>query len=94
MEHHLEHVSLGVISTEELNFVMYTNSNHDNINVLLNTDTVSYTHLADIPIKKKLQRGQERKRFKSFFLKHSIFSITISSVNFYSVCLRSTMSID
>ncbi len=41
MEHHLEHLSLGVISTEKLNFVMYTNINHDNINVLLNTDICS-----------------------------------------------------
>lgn len=57
MEHHLEHISLGAISTEQLNFAMYTNSNHDNINVLLNTDICSlginflYSKYEQYPIK-------------------------------------------
>lgn len=41
MEHHLEQVSLGAISTEELNYATYTNSDHVNINLLLNTDICS-----------------------------------------------------
>ncbi len=41
MEHHLERVSLGVISTDKLNYAMYTNSDHLNINLLLHTDICS-----------------------------------------------------
>ncbi|MFQ9511177.1 MAG: LysR family transcriptional regulator [Lachnospiraceae bacterium] len=41
MEHHLAHVSLGAISTEQMNYAMYTNSDHVHINLLLNTDICS-----------------------------------------------------
>ena len=41
MEHHLESVSLGVISTEKLNHVVYTNSDHMIIDVLMHTDICS-----------------------------------------------------
>lgn len=41
MEHHLEHVSLGAISTDDLHYVTYTNSDHLNINLLLKTDVCS-----------------------------------------------------
>ncbi len=38
MEHHLSHVSLGAISTEQLHYSVYTNSDHLTINLLMNTD--------------------------------------------------------
>lgn len=41
MEHHLSQVSLGAISVEELNYAMYTNSDHLNIDLLLHTDICS-----------------------------------------------------
>ncbi len=41
MEHHLAQVSVGAISTEELNYAMYTNSDHLNIDLLLHTDICS-----------------------------------------------------
>lgn len=41
MEHHLEHVSMGVIDTKKLKHTVYTNSDHVNINFLLNTDVCS-----------------------------------------------------
>ena len=41
MEHHLDHVSLGAISTEKLHYVMYTNSDHLKIDLLLQTDVCS-----------------------------------------------------
>lgn len=41
MEHHLESVSLGVISTEKLQHVVYTNSDHMIIDVLMHTDLCS-----------------------------------------------------
>lgn len=41
MEHHLEHVSMGVLNTEDLNHVVYTNSDHLNIGMLLHTDVCS-----------------------------------------------------
>lgn len=41
MEHHLDHVSLGVISTEQLHYVSYTNSDHLIINLLTKTDVCS-----------------------------------------------------
>ncbi|MBA4700107.1 MAG: LysR family transcriptional regulator [Ruminococcus sp.] len=41
MEHHLESVSLGVISTEKLRHVIYSNSDHMTIDVLLHTDICS-----------------------------------------------------
>lgn len=41
MEHHLESVSLGVISTEQLNHIVYTNSDHMIIDVLMHTDICS-----------------------------------------------------
>lgn len=41
MEHHLESVSLGVISTEKLKHVIYSNSDHMIIDVLLHTDICS-----------------------------------------------------
>lgn len=41
MEHHLESVSMGVISTEELNNVVYSNSDFLTLNMLLSTDICS-----------------------------------------------------
>lgn len=41
MEHHLEHVSMGAIETKNLNHVVYSNSNHLTINLLLHTDVCS-----------------------------------------------------
>lgn len=41
MEHHLDHVSLGAISTDELHYVSYTNSDHLTISLLLKTDICS-----------------------------------------------------
>ena len=41
MEHHLAQVSLGVISVEKLNYAIYTNSDHLNIDLLLYTDVCS-----------------------------------------------------
>ena len=41
MEHHLAQVSLGAISVEKLNYAMYTNSDHLNIDLLLHTDVCS-----------------------------------------------------
>lgn len=41
MEHHLAQVSLGAISTEQLNYAMYTNSDHLTIDLLLHTDVCS-----------------------------------------------------
>lgn len=41
MEHHLESVSLGAIQTENLNYVVYTNSDHMVIDVLMETDICS-----------------------------------------------------
>lgn len=38
MEHHLEHVSMGAIETKNLNHVVYSNSNHVTIDMLLYTD--------------------------------------------------------
>ena len=38
VEHHLNHVSLGAISTEQLHYAVYTNSDHLTVNLLLNTD--------------------------------------------------------
>lgn len=41
MEHHLERVSMGVIDSEKLNHVVYTNSDHLTINLLLHSDVCS-----------------------------------------------------
>ncbi|WP_369282166.1 LysR family transcriptional regulator [Oscillibacter sp. GMB15532] len=41
MEHHLGHVSMGVIDTAALHNVVYTNSDHLNIALLLETDVCS-----------------------------------------------------
>lgn len=41
MEHHLENVSMGVIDTKALNYVVYTNSDHLTTNLLLHTDVCS-----------------------------------------------------
>lgn len=41
MEHHLEHVSMGVLNTENLHNVVYTNSDHLNISLLLHSDVCS-----------------------------------------------------
>lgn len=41
MEHHLEQVSLGAIGTEQLNHVIYTNSDHMTVDLLLHTDICS-----------------------------------------------------
>ena len=41
VEHHLSHVSLGAISTEQLHYSVYTNSDHLTINLLMNTDICS-----------------------------------------------------
>lgn len=41
MEHHLAQVSVGAISTEELTYAMYTNSDHLSIDLLLHTDICS-----------------------------------------------------
>lgn len=41
MEHHLGHISLGSISTEQLHYAVYTNSDHLTIDLLLNTDVCS-----------------------------------------------------
>lgn len=41
MEHHLAQVSLGAISTERLNYAIYTNSDHLTIDLLLHTDICS-----------------------------------------------------
>ena len=41
MEHHLSQVSLDAIHTEKLNYVMYSNSDHVTINLLMNTDVCS-----------------------------------------------------
>ena len=41
MEHHLEQVSMGVIDPSVLRHVVYTNSDHLTINLLLNTDVCS-----------------------------------------------------
>lgn len=41
MEHHLDRVSLGAISTKDLNYVICSNSDHVTINALLRTDLCS-----------------------------------------------------
>ena len=41
MEHHLEQVSLGTISTEQLHYAAFTNSDHLTIDLLLHTDVCS-----------------------------------------------------
>ena len=41
MEHHLDRVSLGAISTKDLNYAIYSNSDHMTINALLQTDLCS-----------------------------------------------------
>ncbi|MBE7720382.1 LysR family transcriptional regulator [Lacrimispora indolis] len=41
MEHHLEQVSLGTISTEQLHYAALTNSDHLTIDLLLHTDVCS-----------------------------------------------------
>lgn len=41
MEHHLDRVSLGAISTKDLNYAIYSNSDHVTINALLHTDLCS-----------------------------------------------------
>ena len=41
MEHHLDRVSLGAISTKDLNYSIYSNSDHMTINALLQTDLCS-----------------------------------------------------
>ncbi|MDO4293402.1 MAG: LysR family transcriptional regulator [Eubacteriales bacterium] len=41
MEHHLENVSVGIIDTHALNYVVYTNSDHLTVNLLLHTDICS-----------------------------------------------------
>ena len=41
MEHHLEHVSMGVIDTKNLNHVIYSNSDHVTVDLLLYTDVCS-----------------------------------------------------
>lgn len=41
MEHHLETVSMGAIDTRALRYVVYTDSDHMSINMLLNTDVCS-----------------------------------------------------
>ena len=41
MEHHLENVSMGAIDTKSLRHVVYTNSDHLTIDLLLYTDVVS-----------------------------------------------------
>jgi len=38
MDHHLEQVSLGAISTEKINYTTYTNSDHLTLDLLLHTD--------------------------------------------------------
>lgn len=41
MEHHLNHVSLGAIRTEQLHYGAYTNSDHLTMNLLMHTDMCS-----------------------------------------------------
>lgn len=41
MEHHLEHISMGAIDTKNLNHVVYSNSDHLVIDLLLYTDVCS-----------------------------------------------------
>ena len=41
MEHHLERVSMGVIDNEKLRHVVYTNSDHLTIALLLHSDVCS-----------------------------------------------------
>lgn len=41
MEHHLQQVSVGAIGTEQLNHVIYTNSDHMTVDLLLHTDICS-----------------------------------------------------
>ncbi|MEI3282917.1 MAG: hypothetical protein V8R61_09580 [Enterocloster sp.] len=41
VEHHLNHVSLGAISTEQLHYGVYTNSDHLTMNLLMHTDMCS-----------------------------------------------------
>lgn len=41
MEHHLERVSMGVIDNEKLNHVVYSNSDHLTIDLLLHSDVCS-----------------------------------------------------
>ena len=41
MEHHLDRVSLGAISTKDLNYAIYSNSDHMTINALTQTDLCS-----------------------------------------------------
>lgn len=41
MQHHLEHVSMGIIDTQKLNHVVYSNSDHLIIDLLLYTDVCS-----------------------------------------------------
>ena len=41
MEHHLENVSMGVIDVNNLNHVVYTNSDHLTMDLLLYTDVCS-----------------------------------------------------
>ena len=41
MEHHLDRVSLGAISTKDLNYSIYSNSDHMTINALMQTDLCS-----------------------------------------------------
>lgn len=38
MEHHLEKASMGIVDTNILDYIIYTNSDHLNINLLLHTD--------------------------------------------------------
>ena len=38
MEHHLEKASMGAVDTNLLDYIIYTNSDHFNINLLLHTD--------------------------------------------------------
>lgn len=42
MDHHLEHVSLGMLSMTDLNFTMFSNSDHVTINALLHTDLCNF----------------------------------------------------
>jgi len=41
MEHHLENVSMGIIDTKNLNHVIYSNSDHVTVDLLLYTDVCS-----------------------------------------------------
>lgn len=41
MEHHLDRISLGVISTKDLNYSIYSNSDHMTVNALMQSDLCS-----------------------------------------------------